>query len=808
MSFQNTAGLRNRHRAAMMGEQTIAENDSDEDYSNGRHDIAQSQSNDNSQLTAPNIMDASPQPPPTSFNIHSTNPQKAMFTQDSSTGRILTRIYFLFLRLEQKSFRFKRNQINGKSSRSPATIAGFFSLLLLTMSNYMLAPMRDAAALKVGVNYIPILTLVSTILALASSVPVGWLFEAPNPERKWPPWRVKLGFTRGETQGTSLALFLRCFAICLFGYAISFKLMDLLGFGGEEDDDAQLTDADGVLVIWEQIQRILIFNEGESILGYAMKIASFVMEKFGKAFYVMFFLVVHLMKLHSISLMWGVTSEAMEYEEQAEIREKKRQRLLTSHGLKNQNEVDDENKKGTGGKSRARLKRLAFVGFGGTLGGIAGSVFVSMTAHKLHLSGLLIVAAILLLLSAELSIEMGQIMLRHWQEEQTYSSQEDLTLLDVNPSTVSDRHSESSESTLNASASSDNQEEVDSSMKRITSFGSGMKRIASGMSMASINSAAEVDSSMKKVTSVGSMKRIASGSSINSIRRAMSSGNNLSNLGNKQSDPINTAIHVGQEQTANHETKQNGLPLEEIEDETTFKKRLLRGVTTILKSRLLMTIFTYNALYATTNVLLSFQRAQLVANRSSNNSMDSDTAFLANINIASSVATFALQASGLGAYVANSFGLRGTLSLIPLVRLFGVSVLALWHVKADGEPPNLVLFLILDELTKVINFAVAKPVRENLWRGLSNEARYEAKPIVDALANRWGGGSAAFLIALLDRIMMYTGIGRTLEDGSKSLFGFPPLLILCCGSAIWWSVVSADLGQIRHRIDMELKKNE
>ena len=344
MSFQNTAGLRNRHRAAMMGEQTIAENDSDEDYSNGRHDIAQSQSNDNSQLTAPTIMDASPQPPPTSFNMHSINPQKVMFTQDSSTGRILTRLYFLFLRLEQNSFRFKRNQINGKSSRSPATIAGFFSLLLLTMSNYMLAPMRDAAALKVGVNYIPILTLVSTILALASTVPVGWLFEAPNPERKWPPWRVKLGFTRGETQGTSLALFLRCFAICLFGYALSFKLMDLLGFGGEKDDDAQLKDADGVLVLWEQIQRILIFNEGESILGYAMKIESFVMEKFGKAFYVMFFLVVHLMKLHSISLMWGVTSEAMEYEEQAEIREKKRQRLLTSHGLKNQNEVDDENR--------------------------------------------------------------------------------------------------------------------------------------------------------------------------------------------------------------------------------------------------------------------------------------------------------------------------------------------------------------------------------------------------------------------------------------------------------------------------------
>merc|ERR1739841_123530 len=104
---------------------------------------------------------------------------------------------------------------------------------------------------------------------------------------------------------------------------------------------------------------------------------------------------------------------------------------------------------------------------------------------------------------------------------------------------------------------------------------------------------------------------------------------------------------------------------------------------------------------------------------------------------------------------------------------------------------------------KVINFAVAKPVRENLWRGLSNEARYEAKPIVDTLANRWGGGTAAFLMSLLDRIMMHTGMGETIEDGTKSLLGFPPLLILCSISVVWWFIVSADLGHIRHRIDIE-----
>jgi len=218
----------------------------------------------------------------------------------------------------------------------------------------MLGPMRDAAALKVGVSYIPVLTLVSTILALASSVPVGWLFEAPNPDRKGRSWRDRIGLTRGETQGTSLALFLRCFAVCLFGYAFSFKLMDLWslsdtsGNGKKWNDDTD-TDTEEILN--------LKLGEGESIMAFVVKIASFVMGKFGKAFYVMFFLVVHLMKLHSISLMWGVTSEAMEYEEQAELRAKRNlnekanaNANIKRGSIKEEEEVGE--KPAVGGKSR------------------------------------------------------------------------------------------------------------------------------------------------------------------------------------------------------------------------------------------------------------------------------------------------------------------------------------------------------------------------------------------------------------------------------------------------------------------------
>jgi hypothetical protein len=586
-----------------------------------------------------------------------------------------------------------------------------------------------------------------------------------------------------------------------------------------------------------------------------------VKSRFGKLFYVAFFLVVHLMKLHSLSLIWGVTSEAMEYEEQAEKRvrqrvEEEEARAAESAGYgegsshrnaasparrhsaphyihhgshpahkhrpvlssipsgevaptnaqhqeaeqerqrqqqrEQQQQQQQQQQQKPGSRSRIRLKRLAFVGFGGTLGGILGSVIASGLARTLHISGLLVVAAILLELSAELSIELGNIMLRHWQEEQIrIMSCGDLAAL------------------------------------RLQSAGN----LASSTSLASLAenkelSGDEVDSSMKRVASLGSMKRIASGNSITSMQRARSSAS-LSSSDNEPPAPtgikrsaksMGSLADAGRKGDTKSKSKQqrgddsvasSTADRSDVVEDSSFKQRLLRGIKTILTSRLLMCIFTYNALSATTSVLLSFQRAELVANRTVEaTSTERDTAFLANVNMASSVAVFALQASGLGAFVASSCGQYGTLVLMPMIRMFGVLMLAWWHVQGAGQAPNLTLFLLLDEFTKVMNFAVAKPVRESLWRGLSAEARYDAKPIVDTLANRWGGGSAAFLTSAIGHIMANTGVGSVAEDGTKTLFGFPPVLILCSIAAVWWAVVSVDLGGIRKRIDDELKKQQ
>lgn len=400
-------------------------------------------------------------------------------------------------------------------------------------------------------------------------------------------------------------------------------------------------------------------------------------------------------------------------------------------------------------------------------------MIASFAAHILHLSGLLIVAAIFLEISANLSVELGRIMQRHWEEQMKHASTGDLASL---------------ASAENLAAQAIN---VDSSMRRSASMGS-MKRVASG-SLSSGN-----------LLNLAAQQEQQDRDRIRDRREADGGDGGMTHVRSTGSISLST------EDKAKMIPYKPAVDQQPLIDDNSFKQRLLRGVTTILRSRLLMSIFTYNALSSSASVLLSFQRAELVANRSSSvSSAVSNTAFLAKINTASSVAVFALQASGLGAYIANSCGQRGALALMPVIRLCGVALLGWWHLMSDGRPPDLIMFLVIDEFAKVINFAIAKPVRENLWRGLSAEARYEAKPIVDTLANRWGGGSAAFLVSFINGITDLTGLGVVNENtGERSICGFPPMLLLCMIISTWWFAVSADVGNIRQKIDLELKKQQ
>lgn len=353
--------------------------------------------------------DCTPLPPRTAAHPTTTTtttiPSIYTYTPYSLSGKILTYISCRFV------------PTHHQHTHGGSALAGFLALLLVTCANYMLGPMRDAAALAVGVSHIPALTLASTVLALGSSVPVGWLFEAPDPRRRR-VWK-RMGLTRGETQGTSLALFYRVFAFLLLSYALGFKLVDQFGKrggsgGGEvgvEEEDADesaiavvgtfflriglgmgipvikmISSAEGFArdilgfhqlapssTLSMSIQSALELYSGESIPSLFLHACRSLVNKFGEVIYIMFFLVVHLMKLHSLSLIWGVTMEAMEYEENAEKQraslEERRLGYNTNWGDSVSNGAQPSTKPS---KSAQRLKRLGFVGFGGTLGGIIG----------------------------------------------------------------------------------------------------------------------------------------------------------------------------------------------------------------------------------------------------------------------------------------------------------------------------------------------------------------------------------------------------------------------------------------------------
>jgi hypothetical protein len=238
-----------------------------------------------------------------------------------------------------------------------ATWLGFWAYLNVTCANYVLKPITDAVVLQVGVQYMPQLSLASSVLAFLSSVPIGWLFEAPEPSRR----KVfkKMGMTRGETQGTSLALFYRFFALSALSYAVGFQLVYILQnygiiewiFGTHNNDNNNSTE-DGVANT-----NYFTYETATKLVGTLWNL----LKKWGQFMYIAFFLVVHLMKLHSTSLIWGVTTEAMEYEEIA------RKQHESSSSYKNKN-----NKNTTTKIIKTRLQRLAHIQFGGTLGGIMG----------------------------------------------------------------------------------------------------------------------------------------------------------------------------------------------------------------------------------------------------------------------------------------------------------------------------------------------------------------------------------------------------------------------------------------------------
>jgi hypothetical protein len=177
-----------------------------------------------------------------------------------------------------------------------------------------------------------------------------------------------MGLTRGETQGTSLALFYRFFAGCVISYAVGFQFVDMRNNGRLDwifgKNETTIGSVDG-LPTADDDEATMQYN-ATALASALWKSIPYWLTQIGQFMYIAFFLVMHLMKLHSISLVWGVTTEAMEYEDVA----RKQQDMRRNNSLNNNNSNDDADISSS--KKKTRLQRLALVGFGGTLGGVWG----------------------------------------------------------------------------------------------------------------------------------------------------------------------------------------------------------------------------------------------------------------------------------------------------------------------------------------------------------------------------------------------------------------------------------------------------
>lgn len=78
-----------------------------------------------------------------------------------------------------------------------------------------------------------------------------------------------------------------------------------------------------------------------------------------------------------------------------------------------------------------RLRCLAFVGVGGTGGGVLGSLLTACYATRIHFAGLMVGCAALLEVSARLAEVMGEEMKWEWTRKPKVRSSGDLRSLDV-----------------------------------------------------------------------------------------------------------------------------------------------------------------------------------------------------------------------------------------------------------------------------------------------------------------------------------------------------------------------------------------
>jgi AAA family ATP:ADP antiporter len=153
----------------------------------------------------------------------------------------------------------------------------------------------------------------------------------------------------------------------------------------------------------------------------------------------------------------------------------------------------------------------------------------------------------------------------------------------------------------------------------------------------------------------------------------------------------------------------------------------ISGITHTFRSPYLLAIAGFMLLYTITSTFLYFQQAGIVSSHFV--TTKERTIFFANLDLWVNIITLAFQLL-LTEKMIKRFGVKFTLSILPLVSFIGFTALA--------SAPILSVFVVVQVARRVTNFALARPTREILFTTLTREDRYKAKNFIDTVIYRFG----------------------------------------------------------------------
>jgi AAA family ATP:ADP antiporter len=193
----------------------------------------------------------------------------------------------------------------------------------------------------------------------------------------------------------------------------------------------------------------------------------------------------------------------------------------------------------------------------------------------------------------------------------------------------------------------------------------------------------------------------------------------------------------------------------------------LSGMRAVFASPYLLGIAAFIALMTFVSTMLYFQQANLVAEAFADRG--ERTVFYARVDLLVNGLTILFQVY-LTARIIAWLGVGWTLAIVPVGMALGFVAL--------GAYPTLAVLVVVQVIYRAGRYGLTKPAREILWTVLGREAKYKAKPFLDAAVYRGGDLLSGWI---------YTGlVALGLSIGAIALTAVPVVGV--------WTVLALKLG--------------